>query len=110
MRHKRILDKHYYKEWCPDLKLVEYFVFRVDTSQYQQKIDLHGLTVNEAYLKTLEFIETSHKNNLPHIRIITGASGSIKKEFTNWICGNKIVRKFEKINSGEFKIWLIKSM
>ena len=60
-----------------------------------QKIDLHGLTVDEAYQKVLSYLKTSFKKkNLLHI-VITGLgnksqgeeffTGKIRKQFPQWL-------------------------
>lgn len=107
MKHLRKLDKHFYKEWCPELTLIERFVFRVDNIS-TIKLDLHGLKIQEAYEKTIKFIEESHKIKIFEIYIITGASGEIKKEFPHWVTSHKLIKFYELVNSGEFKLWLIK--
>lgn len=45
-------------------------------------IDLHGLTVDEAYRATVEFLEDT---NLKVVLIITGKSGQIRQEFPHWM-------------------------
>tara|TARA_B100000989_G_scaffold278516_1_gene240367 strand:+ start:29 stop:529 length:501 start_codon:yes stop_codon:yes gene_type:complete len=60
-----------------------------------QKIDLHGLTVDEAYQNVLSYLKTSfNKKNLLHI-VVTGLgnkpqgeeffTGKIRKQFPQWL-------------------------
>jgi len=48
----------------------------------KRTLDLHGLTVNEAFLATRSFIENASDGQ---IRIITGKSGQINQEFLRWL-------------------------
>lgn len=107
MNHSRKLDRHFYKEWCPELTLIEKYIYR-STSFASNKIDLHHYTIHDAYLKVLNFIEESYRGNVFEIYIVTGASGKIKKEFPSWICSHKLVKSQKLISSGEFKVWLIR--
>ena len=105
MFHKRKLGEHFYKLWCPEIHLKQSFVFG-KPFQKTKILDLHGFTLNEAYIKTLEFIEKSSNNGFKKINIITGASGEIKKEFATWISNNKSIQSFSLKNKGEYEIFL----
>ncbi len=77
-------------------------------SDNQNKLDLHGLTLNEAFLTTKEFIQTAVSNN-KSITIITGMSGDIKREFPYWMENNHLVSSIEEMNGGgAYKIFFKK--
>ena len=66
-------------------------------------LDLHGMTVQQAYDATLEFIEHS---NGPVI-VITGKSGQIYQEFSFWLENqNRVKRSAENKGGGSFQITL----
>lgn len=72
-------------------------------------LDLHGLTVQNAYDKTNNFIYNHHVSGSKKIFVITGRSGIIRKEFDTWMNNNVYVRKFLIDNAGgKFSIWLKK--
>ncbi len=48
-------------------------------------LDLHGYTIQGAYEKTREFLEYCQEEDYKNVRIITGKSGQIFKEFPTWI-------------------------
>ncbi len=47
-------------------------------------LDLHGMTVQQAYEATMEFVNQSDGK----INIITGKSGQINREFPRWLESN----------------------
>ena len=49
-----------------------------------KKLDLHGLTLEEAFEEFTDFIYEAYTNNLSKVEIITGKSGQIRKEFPYW--------------------------
>ena len=49
-----------------------------------KKLDLHGLTLEEAYEKFQNFIFEAYNDNVLKVEIITGKSGQIRKEFPYW--------------------------
>jgi DNA-nicking Smr family endonuclease len=49
------------------------------------KIDLHGLTVQQGFSKSLMFIKVHQMAESRHCKIITGVSGRMRKEFEAWI-------------------------
>lgn len=72
-------------------------------------IDLHGYTVQQAYLKTKSHLENCFSSNKKSTTIITGRSGQIIQEFTQWLDKSLIIRKYQLLpNKGSWKIWLKK--
>lgn len=59
-------------------------VAALNLRHHPRKLDLHGLTLQQAYAETKQFL-----NATPHNRIIviTGRSGEIAKEFPHWVEG-----------------------
>jgi DNA-nicking Smr family endonuclease len=47
--------------------------------------DLHGFTVDAAYQYVLELIEEAQQYGVEDLRIITGKSGMIAREFPTWM-------------------------
>ncbi len=60
-------------------------------------IDLHGMTIQEAYFFTIDFLK-----NTPHktVTVITGKSGDICREFPMWLNRVPSVRTFIELNGG----------
>jgi dsDNA-specific endonuclease/ATPase MutS2 len=77
-------------------------------SRPSRTIDLHGLSVMDAFLEVRSFIEDSMLDNARSVTIITGKSGLIRAEFIQWL-ENLPVSKYELLNNGgAFKIFLKK--
>lgn len=110
-KHNRKLNDDYLSEWFPNSKIT--YKPKLPYKPYGLKIitttlDLHGETVNSAYIMCMDFIENSVKNNIKSVTIITGRSGQIKKEFKMWISMNKYVNMYKQLpNEGSYKLWLI---
>lgn len=49
------------------------------------KIDLHGLTVQQGFNKSLMFIKVHQMAKSRHCKIITGVSGKMRREFEGWM-------------------------
>ena len=49
-----------------------------------RKLDLHDLTLEEAYEEFRDFIFEAYTDNILKVEIITGKSGLIRKEFPYW--------------------------
>ena len=90
LTNKKPTDKKISKKAILDHQLFKQF-----KNKPFQKIDLHGLTVDEAYQKVLSYLKTSFKKkNLLHI-VITGLgntsqgeeffTGKIRKQFPQWL-------------------------
>ena len=80
-------------------------------------LDLHRMTVEEAYQKTVQFIEKHYKIGSKKIQIITGkgreGQGLIHLEFANWLDTNRLrqyIREAKWTNDeGAMNIWLKKN-
>ena len=80
-------------------------------------LDLHRMTVDEAYQKTLQFIEKHYKIGSKKIQIITGkgrnGQGLIHLEFANWLDTNRFrqyIREAKWTNDeGAMNLWLKKN-
>ena len=57
-----------------------------------KKLDLHGLTLEEAFEEFTGFIYEAYTNNLSKVEIITGKSGQIRKEFPYWSENNHQIK------------------
>lgn len=62
-----------------------------------RKLDLHGLTINNAWIKFKEFIEYHYYNGTKNIVVITGKSGQISKEFVNWCDSIPLIKSYEPL-------------
>jgi DNA-nicking Smr family endonuclease len=47
--------------------------------------DLHGLTVDDAYRHVRQLVSESYEYGIGELRIITGKSGRIAREFASWM-------------------------
>jgi hypothetical protein len=76
-------------------------------------IDLHGLTIQNAFNTLLELVERSAVKQHKHLIVITGLSGEIRREFPLW-CQTDRFRKYVKRieglrpepKDGAFRIYL----
>lgn len=74
-------------------------------------LDLHGLTIEKSYKATEEFLYCSKQKNKNKVIVITGKSGTIRKEFPFWMENfkeKKLIQNFKELNSGSFIIKLSK--
>ena len=76
-----------------------------------KRIDLHGMTVNDAYNAVCEFIEQHMQCNTPNIVIVTGKSGQIRDEFIGWLGKIKAVVRYHAIvdtrgGVGSYRLYL----
>ena len=77
---------------------------RLRAPREKRTLDLHGLTVNEAFLATRSFIENASDGR---IHIITGKSGQINQEFLRWLEPiARIKNVTEKNGGGSYEIRL----
>ncbi len=58
-------------------------------------LDLHDYSLEDAFQECQEFITEAYKDNIKKIEIITGKSGSIRKEFPFWAESNHQVQYIE---------------
>lgn len=69
-------------------------------------LDLHGLTLTEAYAATSDFISRCVHSQYRYVTIITGLSGRIRHEFRHWLDGHGIQRVEELNGGGGVRIYL----
>lgn len=71
-------------------------------AQARHSLDLHGMTVHDAYMAVMEFFaSTQHRK----VQIITGKSGQIRQEFVRWIENDRRVsRIIPKSGGGSYEI------
>jgi DNA-nicking Smr family endonuclease len=60
-----------------------------------RKLDLHDLTLEEAYEEFRDFIYEAYTDNISKVEIITGKSGQIRKEFPYWSENSHQIRSSE---------------
>lgn len=69
-------------------------------------LDLHGLTIRQAFEATRELIANGRAASLTHVTVITGRSGQIRQEFPIWLETFGVRRYAELNGGGAFKIRL----
>lgn len=83
-----------------------------NTFNLPKYIDLHGLSTQAGYTKTLMFIKLSINENRRHCKVITGISGKMRREFEHWMKSPVFVPYVESFkvfdNNGSFIITLKK--
>ena len=92
-------------------------VRRAPSKQIEYVLDLHQMTLQQAYQKTLQFIEKHHKIGSKKIQIITGkgreGKGLIRLEFSGWLdtnCFKRCIRTKKWTNDGgAVDLWLKKN-
>ena len=80
-------------------------------------LDLHQLTIQDAYQKTRQFIEKHYKIGRKKIQIITGkgrnGQGAIRAEFSGWLDTERFKKYIRTINwtndEGAVDLWLKKN-
>ena len=80
----------------------------------KRRLDLHGITVGEAHHRVRQFIAEHFEANTENVVVITGKSGQIAHEFTEWCRQLPWVRRYEPIvdsrgGVGSYRIWLRKN-
>ena len=92
-------------------------VVRSQTAELSGMLDLHGLTVQQAFDTTVRFLSKHHRAGTKQVLIVTGrgtmGQGLIKKEFDGWLKNPKI-QKYVRTSSwqnrgGAIKITLKKN-
>ena len=74
-----------------------------------KKLDLHGLTLEEAFEEFNDFIYEAYINNLPKVEIVTGKSGQIRKEFPYWSENNHQIKSISPSwHGGSYEVKLQK--
>lgn len=79
---------------------------RLPTPPLGHTLDLHGLTLTEAYAATCDFISRSMHSPYRYVTIITGLSGRIRHEFRHWLDGHAIQRVEELNGGGGVRVYL----
>lgn len=70
-------------------------------------MDLHGLTVQEAFLAVRDHIEKGALLGYKRLTLISGKSGQINLELPRWVESNPLVRSVESKNGGgAWEVWL----
>lgn len=72
------------------------------------RIDLHGLTLNEAHSLVAETIEECYYNEEKIVQFITGRSGEMHREFPMWIENNQMIRDYKRNGDGAFIVFMRK--
>jgi hypothetical protein len=62
-------------------------------------LDLHGYTIQDAYIETIEFIKDMHNQKEITVKVITG-KGEIGREFPMWIEESSFIKKCELTDDG----------
>lgn len=77
------------------------------TNPAPTSVDLHGLTLAQAFDVTRRFLYHARQARLKQVTIITGRSGAICAEFPAWCGANPIIREIQRLpNGGSFKVYL----
>lgn len=63
-------------------------------------LDLHGLTIQEAYQRVHDHIYSAKQNKTRKLVIITGKSGPINQELTRWIENRSEISSIKAMNGG----------
>ena len=79
-------------------------------SYMRPTLDLHGYGLNDALRESAAFIKEAKRVKLKYVRIVTGRSGQIRREFPFWLENISEIRRYEVMNGGgAFKIFLKKN-
>lgn len=83
---------------------VRYNIVRLTDQKSKITIDLHGLTLNQAYELVFKTLSNKHHKQ---ITVITGASGEIKRQFEFWLENptlKNLHKRYKIINVGSYLI------
>lgn len=64
-----------------------------------QVIDIHGLSIAEAYAAWLDFVTANHTLGYSVVTVITG-HGMIRSELPQWVTGDPLIRNLEELKGG----------
>jgi DNA-nicking Smr family endonuclease len=71
--------------------------------------DLHGMTLQDAHALVQSEISQS-QHTFKYMTFITGKSGQMQKEFSNWLSQHAHVHRCEPLNGGgAYRIWFKKT-
>ena len=68
--------------------------------EYDPRMDLHAVTVHEAFGRVQEHIYQGVQNGYKRLMIITGRSGQINQEMPRWLERNPRVRSVKQMPNG----------
>lgn len=90
---------------------------KIMPSNYKQielpkRLDLHGLTLHEAYHRFNTFVHQHSEIGKSEVVVITGKSGQISREFTNWCRQTHCVKKWEPVvdsrgGVGSYRVYVV---
>jgi DNA-nicking Smr family endonuclease len=69
-----------------------------------RRLDLHGMTIHDAWVNLREFVEAHSSMGNREVVVITGRSGKISHEFTQWCRQLEAVRSYEPIETKGGKV------
>lgn len=69
-----------------------------------RRLDLHGMTIHEAWLNLREFVDAHREQGNKEVVVITGRSGRISHEFTQWCRQLVSVHSYEPIETKSGKV------
>lgn len=69
-----------------------------------RRLDLHGMTIHEAWLSLKEFVDLHREYGSKEVVVITGRSGRISHEFTEWCRQLDSVRSYAPIETKSGKV------
>ena len=77
-----------------------------------KRLDLHGMTLHEAYHRFNSFVHEHSEIGKSEVVIITGKSGQIYREFTNWCRQVSCVKKWEPVidsrgGIGSYRVYIV---
>ena len=79
-------------------------------SDIPHTVDLHGLSVQQGYNKTLMLLKVAKMNAKKSCRIITGRSGTMNKEFQRWMENPDfkpyIDKAWQDYHKGSWVVWV----
>lgn len=94
-------DLQVWKSWCESLSnqtlIMPKPVRRKKPKKINQTIDLHGLTLQQAYDLTKTTVEACVANKTKMLTVITGKSGQISREFLYWLQSIKNIKRIDPI-------------
>lgn len=78
--------KEGFRDFIPALKEKAALMPKVQTHAFDAKLDLHGLTLERAHKKFLEFVYFAVMDDLKKLLVVTGKGnpGKIRDEFPKW--------------------------
>lgn len=105
-------DQIVWDKYIADLFSKPEISFRPSKIKHEEPtiLDLHGLTVQQAFLRVNEFLTVHYTIGSKMVTIITGKNGKIQDEFPHW-CGNfTFVRECEPLvdSRGQSGAYIIK--